>query len=190
MVAEGVANIIVLVIDVSLVLISLRLLKEYRIDKLRTELFILRDQLFDHAVSGKISFSDPAYTTLRSNINTLLRFAHKVSFTRIMLSSMVIVKSSAGRKKTLEHTKKWETVLAGLEDEELRKYVKNLHEESIFTIIKHTALGGAIWLVIWMLVWVHVRLFNWLNLRFRSFSLSHSNGVELSAKFSQRLPAH
>ena len=54
MVAEGVANIIVLVIDVSLVLISLRLLKEYRIDKLHTELFILRDQLFDHAASGKI----------------------------------------------------------------------------------------------------------------------------------------
>jgi len=56
---------------------------EHRIDAYRQRLFGVRDDLFDYAASGAIRFDDPAYTTLRDLSNGLIRFAHRLTFTRV-----------------------------------------------------------------------------------------------------------
>lgn len=54
-------------------------------DRYRQHLFQIRDQLFNKAADGEISFDDPAYHSLRYMINGLIRYAHKVSATSIFL---------------------------------------------------------------------------------------------------------
>jgi hypothetical protein len=48
-------------------------------DSFRQKLFELRDELFDYAADGNISFDHPAYGTLRKTINGYIRFAHKTT---------------------------------------------------------------------------------------------------------------
>jgi len=59
--------------------------REYKVDAFRQKLFALRDDLFDYAQSGSIAFNDPAYTTLRSLLNGIIRFAHRMTFTRFVV---------------------------------------------------------------------------------------------------------
>lgn len=54
----------------------------YRVDKLRQDLFEIRDQLFDDAVSGQINFDDRGYVVTRQLINGMLRFAHELTITQ------------------------------------------------------------------------------------------------------------
>jgi len=57
--------------------------REHRIDAYRQGVFAVRDELFDFAASGAIRFDDPAYTTLRDLSNGLIRYAHRLTFTRV-----------------------------------------------------------------------------------------------------------
>lgn len=54
-------------------------------DKYRQKLFQIRDQLFNKAAEGEVSFDDPIYHSLRYIINGLIRYAHKISATSIFL---------------------------------------------------------------------------------------------------------
>jgi hypothetical protein len=56
------------------------------LDNLRQRLFAIRDSLFDFAADGGISFDDENYRELRADINLLIRFAHKMSFGRVIFS--------------------------------------------------------------------------------------------------------
>lgn len=54
-------------------------------DYTRQELFTLRDELFDYAADGHISFDDEAYLTTRTMINGVIRFTHSVSLTNWLM---------------------------------------------------------------------------------------------------------
>jgi hypothetical protein len=56
------------------------------LDILRQQLFAIRDELFDFAADGGIDFDEPAYRELRGDINSLIRFAHKLSFARMIFA--------------------------------------------------------------------------------------------------------
>jgi hypothetical protein len=62
------------------------LIKEYRVSNFRESLFSLRDELFQFAADGHLTFDDPAYVELRSLINGMLRFAHRVTFLSLITS--------------------------------------------------------------------------------------------------------
>lgn len=49
------------------------------IDEFRQNIFEIRDELFDFAADGGISFDHPAYYTLRSMLNGYVRFSHRIS---------------------------------------------------------------------------------------------------------------
>ncbi len=63
-----------------LVVLYFWLYRDYRIDLFRQRLFALRDELFDLARSGAISFDDRAYGLLRSTLNGFIRFGHRLTF--------------------------------------------------------------------------------------------------------------
>src|SRR5882672_8095868 len=58
--------------------------RRYRVDSLRERLFELRGELFDYAAAGDVSFSDPAYTRLRMLMNSMIRFAHRFTTSRVV----------------------------------------------------------------------------------------------------------
>lgn len=53
--------------------------RRYRVAKYRSDLFNIRNDLFDDAADGLLEFDHPAYTMLRTLINGHLRFAHKIT---------------------------------------------------------------------------------------------------------------
>jgi hypothetical protein len=71
-------------------------------ERYRQKLFEVRDELFDFAREGGISFSDPAYIALRANINGLIRFSHVMGVTR--LAAFVIFKRYVGEVPKLHPT--------------------------------------------------------------------------------------
>jgi hypothetical protein len=60
------------------------------LDILRQRLFEIRDDLFDFAADGGIEFTNPVYCELRVDINNMIRFAHKLSFARMILAQLQI----------------------------------------------------------------------------------------------------
>ena len=56
-------------------------------DYFRQPLFEQRDALFDLADRKGIPFNDVAYVEARSTINAFIRFAHRISFSRLVLHS-------------------------------------------------------------------------------------------------------
>jgi hypothetical protein len=61
------------------------LYRDYRIDRMRDELFEVRDQLFDYAVEEAL-LDHAGYRRLRDTFNGMLRFCHKISFFRLCVS--------------------------------------------------------------------------------------------------------
>lgn len=59
--------------------------RPYRIDKVRNELFALRNELFDYAADGGVSLSNTAYRMLRDRVNALIRYAHIITVTRLLI---------------------------------------------------------------------------------------------------------
>ena len=65
----------------------------YRIDRLRQQLFELRDELFDFAVDGGIDFSDELYVSNRLFLNAMIRYAHRITFTRALIGTVFATKA-------------------------------------------------------------------------------------------------
>jgi hypothetical protein len=80
-------------IRTSLTLIALTVfyfgaVKPLQVDILRQNLFEIRDALFDFAADNGISFQHPAYRGLRQEINNFIRFADKITFSRLVLTAL------------------------------------------------------------------------------------------------------
>ena len=62
--------------------------RSYLLDNLRQTLFEIRDDLFDLAAIGEVPFDAYCYRGLRQDLNSLILFADKMSFIRIILTPM------------------------------------------------------------------------------------------------------
>jgi hypothetical protein len=71
----------------------------YRVDKLRQDLFAIRDQLFDEALDGKINFDDDAYRISRQLINGMIRFAHRLSIPNMFAFALLMPRSGSAFAK-------------------------------------------------------------------------------------------
>ena len=61
------------------------LYRNYCMDRFREDIFSLRDEVFDYASAGHISFDSPAYDLLRTTMNGYIRFAHKMGLLQMIL---------------------------------------------------------------------------------------------------------
>ena len=61
-------------------------------DWARNVMFAAREDLFDAAAAGRISFDDPGYCRIREGINSMIRFAHELSLIRL------VVHAQSGRR--------------------------------------------------------------------------------------------
>lgn len=76
--------------SLGIVYIVLFRFKQYRMDKFRQSVFRLRDELFDYAADGNVSFDHPAYRTLRDTMNGYIRFSHRISLLQVCLTKFIL----------------------------------------------------------------------------------------------------
>lgn len=58
--------------------------QNFVLDTLRQNLFEIRDEIFLLAADGKIEFSSPEYKATRKWLNTIIRFAHEITWIQIL----------------------------------------------------------------------------------------------------------
>jgi hypothetical protein len=59
-------------------------------DWYREKAFAVRDELFDCASRGEISFSDPDYVTTRDTLNNQIRFAHRATWLNVLIYHLTL----------------------------------------------------------------------------------------------------
>lgn len=92
----------------------------------RQEMFAIRDEMFDYAESRSISFDDPAYRLLRQLMNGFIRYAHRITFFRLVMSGF---HKQALRPSTVpDWHKNWEAAVCKLKNEEVRQRLNEFHE--------------------------------------------------------------
>lgn len=114
------------------------LFRNYRADRLREELFSLRDQFFDFAIENQL-LAHPGYRHLRNVMNGMIRFAHKLSFSRLILS-IILERLLVPRNQRVNPTKQW---LQSLEDlpEDQRANILEFHRQMVL-VIWQFMIGG------------------------------------------------
>ena len=114
--------------------------REYKVDSFRQSLFAVRDDLFDYADSGRIDFNDPAYTLLRNLINGLIRFAHRLTFARVL----ILVVTGQSNYSPMEY---WTKDIRRLPSDVQQKLM-SVHGEIVKALAKQVILWSPIGLIV------------------------------------------
>lgn len=157
--------------------VLLTLWAEGRLDAFRQEMFIMRDELFDYAAAGNISFDDPAYRLLRRSMNGFIRYAHQLTFFRI---SMTMVELKLARKTSeSKWTEEWRNSLQKVRDTQVRIALEQFHDRTMMCAANRLIFGSPVLisLVVCSLPVLMVKM-GWQNLkpifaRAPIFTLSH-----------------
>jgi hypothetical protein len=119
-----------------------------RLDCYRQRMFEVRDELFDYALAGKISFNDPAYRLLRQSINGFIRYGHKVSFGQFLLTWLEW-KASEG-SDSFKWERKWTAALHAL-DKQTRDDLLEFHHRETMNVSERIILGSPVLIVVFVL---------------------------------------
>jgi hypothetical protein len=105
--------------------------RDYRRDVYRQKLFELRNELFDLALAGEISFETPAYQTLRTTINGFIRFAHHMQFGGLAI--FIVIEELAKDDTPDVFEQRWDAQTAQLPADvaaKLNRVLMNVHRHS------------------------------------------------------------
>jgi hypothetical protein len=143
--------------------------KEYRVAAFRERLFSVRDQLFDFAANGQVSFDDPAYLELRALINGMLQFAHRVSFLTLLSSA----RSPSSIPESSNPYQRWKDSLIDLPPE-TKERLEQIHNQLVSAYMKQLVEGSIILFPIAMILLVGFSLRAQLK---KFFSAQESEGA-------------
>ncbi len=115
----------------------------YRIDNVRHDLFELRDELFLYAAEGGVAFKEQAYVILRRRIEALIRFAHTMTLSRVIIIGIQLHKTSAIQSSQQQ----WETALAQLPAEVSAK-LRDIHNRVTIRVMVQMVSGNLALLII------------------------------------------
>ena len=110
----------------------------YRIDYFRQRLFKLRDELFEYANAGNLEFTHLAYTDLRLTINALIRYGHRVTIWRIVMSMASLARS--GDSHMANGYIEWKEQTERIENEETRNRIYAFRNEISKIMAAHMVL--------------------------------------------------
>lgn len=102
--------------------------RDYCIDRTRQKLFAIRDELFDFAADGNISFDDPAYGFLRRSLNGVIRFTYKIDLINVIMLYVV---------KPTKKVPPPEDLFKHIESEETRKRLKIIFIKMNIIVFTH-----------------------------------------------------
>jgi hypothetical protein len=127
------------VISAILLLLLCCLYFGYRADNLRDHLFTLRDEMFLYALDHGIA-ETPAHENLRLMMNSLIRYAHRVSLARLMLLeiSRRVFKLKPGLPATYIE---WVEAVKALPPDEAER-LREFHAKAMLLIMTHMITGS------------------------------------------------
>ncbi|MDQ6759874.1 MAG: hypothetical protein M3Z32_08425 [Acidobacteriota bacterium] len=123
-------SIVVLILTV----IVCRLWTAHRLDVYRQEMFRLRDELFDYAKDGRISFSHPAYRLLRRSMNGFIRYGHQLTFFQLCMN--LLRWNATGDKPPLDWANSWTTAVNSIQSEQVKRDLQSLHGAALMLVVK------------------------------------------------------
>jgi hypothetical protein len=116
------------------------------VEAFRQRLFELRRELFLYMADGHIRPNHPAYLRLRRLLDSLLRFAERVTFLRIVMMQ-VSYDPDAATEPTIEK------VIDTARDERTRAHLRAFHYRVTFTILRHIVFTSpAAWCLVVVVV--------------------------------------
>ncbi len=120
-------------------LVVFYVLRQIRLDDFRQKMFTLRDELFDFAADGHISFNDPAYVLLRRQMNGMIQYAHQLTLFRVLATGAA--RSVAGLSDSFEWNNEWESALDSLPVQTEQK-LNQFHERGMMLAARYFLLGS------------------------------------------------
>jgi hypothetical protein len=164
----------------SIALIAVVLFKfwsDARLDAFRQRMFQLRDELFDYAADGSISFDDPAYRLLRQSMNGAIRYAHHLTFFRVCVTMIEIQLAVYVPKR--DWSQDWQLALKRLPSDDARNRLEAFHSRAMQLMVGRLVAGSPalLGLVVGSVPILILRM-GWLNLktilnRAPMFTVSH-----------------
>lgn len=118
----------------------------YRVDVFRQKMYALRDEFFDYALAGNISFNDPAYVLLRRLMNGLIRYGHKLTVYRLFMSFLFL--KVEGRPRQFHWNAEWESALPAIQDPAVRERVRNFHSKTMLLMSQHLIFGSPLLMIV------------------------------------------
>jgi hypothetical protein len=123
-----------------------KILPYVRLDGFRQNMFAIRDELFDYAADGNISFDQPAYVMLRRQMNGFIRYGHQLTVFRCLTT--VAIHKVSGRPTNTEWYSEWQTALASVEDAQVREKLEYFHKKGMMLAVKRLLFGSPLlWIV-------------------------------------------
>ena len=111
------------------------LYNNYRLDHFRQDLFAIRDELFDEARAGRISFASPAYRTTRILINGLLRFGHEISLLNFFITRLMVGKAKLSESSRQFH-QAFTTGAADSDEELCMRFLARVHARTVAHVFR------------------------------------------------------
>jgi len=109
--------------------------RPYRLDALREALFALRDALFLLAADDeRLPFTHAAYTELRNDLNGMIRFAEKMTFSRSLLFWLFVPRGLIIKSD-------WNTTLSGL-PLHVQKHLLRIRADATIAVANHVIHGS------------------------------------------------
>jgi hypothetical protein len=134
------ANVLQAFLVCILTVFVIRQVGEYRLDAYRQQMFALRDELFDFAADGNISFNDPAYRLLRDQMNATIRFGHNLTLYRLLMTWGATV--LARRAMTSNRSEQLQKAIEALDDTTLRCTLRDFHDRAMYLQMHRLIMGS------------------------------------------------
>ena len=149
----------------------------YRVDYFRQRLFKLRDELFECANSGAIEFSHPAYTDLRLLINALIRYGHRITILRIVMSMVSLARS--GNSHMANGYAESSERIERIENEETRNRIYTFRNEISKIMAAHMVLISPMTLAAICVIAIYVKMREDIKKSFREAKDAAKQRIEL-----------
>lgn len=118
-----------------------KICRECGVEALQGRLRALDSEVFEFVRSGQVAPGDPAYGMLRESIRRVIQFAHRISLTRY-LATTLSGPAAARFAKADSWERTWEDALSQVGSEELRRRLKDLRERLLMEVSGQIALGA------------------------------------------------
>lgn len=146
------ANVLQLsVVAIFWLIVIFKMIPEVRLDSFRQGMFTVRDEMFDYAAEGNISFEHPAYVLLRRQLNGYIRFAHDLTVFRILMR--VAAHKIRGEQQSSIWHADWEKAIQSIHNSDVENQLRNFHHRALMLAVKRLLFGSP---VLWVMTMIFV----------------------------------
>jgi hypothetical protein len=125
------------------------------LDITRSKLFTLRSELFNLALDGRIKFDDPAYRLTESYLNGIIRYAHQITFLRVIVRLRLFKNNNPA---SIEFAKKLSNSIIEYPDKDIQIKLSHIILQAGYLTLRQAAFSNFITFFAWGILVAKVRI--------------------------------